>query len=169
MSLVVRRNNSFDDSADRQAWRRYCESRDYLLKYDSQTAEIDGFMLTPKGYAAVELACNACWTTQSEYPTHEDVHIPSRKLKYFCRVLEGCELPDEDGNWSKVGTGYLVLFNIGRTRAAFVEFAVVLERRSEPFTKELNGELCEVVTIPHDTLRYVDIPRVNGTKTTKEE
>lgn len=167
MSLIVKRGNPFDDSADRQAWKRYCESRGYIIKYDSQTAEIDGFMLTPNGISAIELACNAGWTNQNEYPANEDVHIPLRKLAYFYRVLEGYELPDDNGNWMKVKTGYLILFNVNRTRAAFVEFSVILEKKSEPFTKELNGKLCEVVTIPHNTLQYINIPYVNEIKKEK--
>lgn len=158
MSLIIQKRDPFDDSAERAAWQRYCDSKGYWLKYDHAAAKIDGYMATARGISAVELARNACWGAELSYPPQEDVHMPARKLRYFCRMLEGCELSDEDGNWVQVKTGYFVILNTTHTRAAFVEFRTVLEESSKPFIKNLNGEFCEVVTIPHKFLRYVNIP-----------
>jgi hypothetical protein len=158
MSLIIKRTNPFNDSADRAAWQRYCDHRGYSVKFDDEKAEIDCFIATSNGIAAIELACNACWTIDNEYPKDEDVHIPARKLIYFRRVLQNYDLPDDNDNWMKVLTGYLILFNVNRTRAAFIPFHKILEKKSNIFVKQLNGEPCEVVTIPHEILKYIDIP-----------
>lgn len=158
MSLIIRQENPYNDSKSRAAWRRYCDRRGYLVTFNGQTAEIDGFIQTPNGVAAVELACNGVWGNQDIYPVTEDVYIPSRKLKYFCRFLTDCEVPDDNGNWTTVSKGYFILFNVPHTKAAFIEFATILENASTKKLRILHGVYCDVVTIPHYLLRYIKIP-----------
>lgn len=164
MSLKVKRIDPYNDSIDRKAWERYCIFRGYDIKFGGQKAIVDGFMQTSKGVSAFELACNKCWVDSLNYPVNEEIHIPSRKLEHFCKILEDCEIADDNGNWTKVKKGYFVLFNIHRTRAAFVEFQTILDQKSDKFEKELNGEKCEVVTIPHNILQYIKIPSESQVK-----
>ncbi len=159
MPLTVKRIDPYDDSAERAAWARYCEFREYSVQFDLPTAKIDAYIFTPKGISAIELMCNVCWNDQLIYPPNEEIHIPARKLEYFREVLEGrASFKNNAIREDDLVNGYLIIFNVNKTRAAFVEFATILKTKSSSFIKQLHGVSCEIITIPHEVLRYITIP-----------
>lgn len=124
MSLVVRltTNSSFDDSLDRNAIARYCVSKNCTYVFGDRYSPIDICATKPDGTrVALELTCNACWTTQLKYP-EPCIHIPRRKWKMFHEQAR--EIPDK--NFNRAEKAYLVVLNTEYTRAAFISFSSIL-------------------------------------------
>lgn len=125
MSPVVRLTPTsfFDDSRARAAMARYCDHQNWAYEFGDTYAKIDMFTKKLDGtYIGLELACNACWTTQLKYP-EPYIHIPWRKWKTFYEQIH-----DVSGvNMNRAKRAYFILFNTEYKRAAIMSFSSILE------------------------------------------
>ena len=152
MSLIVGRTkkDDYDDTPERKAWKKYCAQVNYEVKFNDKYAPVDCCVRTPRGIViAIELACNSCWTIQSEYP-QDTIHIPYRKFRYFVQVIEGIPVGWSGADVAKCDRGYFVLFNTSYTKIAFLTFKTLIKNVKEFEIKEqtLNKELCKVFLVP---------------------
>lgn len=152
----------YDDSVSRDAFQRYADAHEWVVRPQSQYAHIDIYVAPPgKSQIAIELQCNSCWTTQTEYP--QDIHIPLRKFPYFQEALTP---PEHHNSWEElmpVDRGYFMLFNVAHTKVAILKFSALLDGlKNKLFTTQklrLNGEMCEVALVPVAYIvKYIDIP-----------
>ena len=159
MSLVVHltTNSSFDDSLDRNAIARYCTAKNYTYRFSSKFDPVDMFATKPDGtIVALELTCNACWTTQLTYP-EENIHIPRRKWKTFYE--QTWNIPGK--NFNRAENAYLVVLNKEYTRAAFISFSSILNDLAlfTEHIRDIFDEPAIFVNVPTSyILKYVDIP-----------
>jgi len=150
-------NLSFDDRADRNAIARYCISKDYTYRFSSKFDPVDMFATMPNGTrVALELTCNACWTTQLKYP-EKYIHIPRRKWKTFYE--QTWNIPSK--NFNRAEKAYLVVLNTEHTQAAFISFSSILKDLAlfTEYVRDIHNNPAIFVDVPVSyILRYVDIP-----------
>ena len=163
MSLVVRLTSQdsssedrFDDQLERDAIARYCVSKNCTYMFSDKYAPIDMFATKPDGTrVALELTCNAVWTSQLEYPA-ETIHIPQRKWKIFHEQTQDIARK----NVTRAERAYLVVLNTVHTRALFIKFKDILDLTSfTTDTRSIYGKPDVFVNIPISyNVGYVDIP-----------
>ena len=150
-------NSSFDDSLDRNAIARYCVSMGYTPSFADRYAPIDMSVIKPDGTrVALELICNACWTTQLTYPERH-IHMPRRKWRTFHE--QSRDVPRK--NINRAEEAYLVVLNTVHTRAAFISFSSILNDLAlfEERVLNIHEESDIFVLIPTSyILKYRDIP-----------
>ena len=145
--LVGAPRDTFDDSLERDAWKRYCDGRNLSCWMQAQKAPIDCVVSNSTGkMVAVELARTSQWTGHGDY-SGAAVVIPHRKFKYFRHTVGPLY---GDDNTMITDQGYYVLFNASRTRAVILRFTdLVRDESTFPTdTQPLNGEPCKVVLVP---------------------
>lgn len=160
MSLVVRRTtvDPFEDRPDRKAMARYCTYNNYEYIFGGRYAPVDMVAKMPNGITvALEVQCNAAWTTQLTYP-ESYIHIPKRKWVTFRKQVKN--IPDK--NIVKAEKAYFALLNKAHTRVAFISFESLFNDLKLFKEERLNiyNKLDLFVWVPVSyILKYRDIPR----------
>jgi hypothetical protein len=139
MGLIISKKDKFDDSSERAAWEKFCVANGYEYNFYDKLSPIDCTIKKPEEGKVIginiELACNACWKAQEEYP-EEFILIPLRKFNYFKESIQGCSINAVKSKFvtfgiAKCDKGYFVLINSARTRIAFLNFKQLIKHQNE--------------------------------------